>query len=135
MEATHGVDHWAPDDCFGCRIKTIQVAPSATPSRNRGREVLAQNQGEKVLANDLDAYKRMRIAGLHPNRTKGAARIEQRAESSAEVERGIVASDMAKGADKDRGGKEWRCRHQEAMDAAAKGELAALTQSMVKVGK
>lgn len=24
MKQSHGVDHWLPDSCFGCRVKTIQ---------------------------------------------------------------------------------------------------------------
>ena len=30
MALTHGVTHWDPDNCTGCRYKTVQVA--ATPA-------------------------------------------------------------------------------------------------------
>ena len=126
MIRTHGVDHWYPETCFGCKIKTVGVAPSAMPSRHPGA---ANNVvREKDLVKDLDAFKGMRIDGLHPKSTRGAAKIASQAESRYEVESGQLAHEMAKG--KDAGsdrvsqrGKEWRRRANAAHDSIQRGEV------------
>jgi hypothetical protein len=125
MEPTHGVTHWDPEGCWGCKIRTVQVAPSATPTRSPG--AARQKQDERKLDQDLAAYKRMRRSGLQPHSTKGAAELEQRAESSFEVNSGQLAADKAKGKDASRGGKEWRRRSEEAYDAVRRGEQIEVT--------
>lgn len=132
MEQTHGVTHWDPDDCFGCRIQTTNFAPSAMPSRRDGAHCAAANRSEKQLERDLPAYKRMRKAGMNPKSTQGAADLESRAESSLEVEMGKSFVDVAKGTrsyqsgdvgalrDVSRGAPEFRRRAVEANDEMRK---------------
>lgn len=124
MQKTHGVTHFDPDTCWGCRIQTIQVTPSATPTRGKGFAVAQRNRAETTLRSDLDAYKRMRRSGHNPKSIDGAAEMERRAESAYEVDSGQLASSKAKGIDagrKDKG-KEWRKRANEAYDAVRRGE-------------
>ena len=123
---THGVTHWDPEGCFGCKARTVGVAPSAMPSRH---PVAAGNVlREKDLVKDLDAFKRMRQDGLQPRATRGAAKVASQAESEYEVVSGQFAHEMAKGPDagSDRvsqRGKEWRRRANEAYESiVVKGE-------------
>lgn len=74
--------------CFSCRIATVNVAPSATPSRHP--EAASVKAREERWAKDLPAYKRLRQNGLQPRSTEGAARLEALAESPAQVELGLV---------------------------------------------
>ena len=126
MIRKHGVEHWDPENCWGCKIKTVGVAPSAMPSRHP--QAAGNVLREKDLVKDLDAFKGMRIDGLHPKSTRGAAKIASQAESRYEVESGQLAHEMAKG--KDAGsdrvsqrGKEWRRRANAAHDAIQRGEV------------
>ena len=131
MIRTHGVDHWRPEadadgpPCWGCKIQTVGIAPSAMPSRHPGA---ANNvKLERDLVKDLDAYKRMRLAGEHPKHTRGAARIESQAESSFEIQSGQLAHERAKGRDAaksiSRRGKEWRRRTVDAYAASQKDPM------------
>ena len=125
---THGITHWEPDSCFGCRIKTVGVAPSAMPSRHPGAANSVYR--EKQLVKDLDSFKRMRLNGLEPRATRGAAKIESQAESSFEVASGQLAHEKAKGRDAgsdkiSRRGREWRRRSEEAHQAIRRGEVVS----------
>ena len=122
---THGVTHWDPEGCFGCKARTVGVAPSAMPSRH---PVAAGNVlREKDLVKDLDAFKRMRTAGQQPRATRGAAKVESQAESEYEIVSGQFAHEKAKGKDAGKPvsqrGKEWRRRANAAYDAVKKGEV------------
>ena len=92
---THGVDHWDPDACFGCKIHTIGVAPSAMPSRGSGRHCEIAKNEDRKLAKDLTSYKRMAEQGLKPKSLTGAAEIESKCGSALEVERGQSAAEIA----------------------------------------
>jgi hypothetical protein len=126
MLKTHGETHFEPTTCFGCKILTVGVAPSAMPSRHPGA---ANNVfREKALVKDLAAFKRMRLAGLEPRATRGAAKVESEAESTFEVATGQMAHTMAKGRDGasskiSQRGKEWRRRAEDAHTAVRKGEV------------
>ena len=126
MIRKHGVEHWDPENCWGCKIKTVGVAPSAMPSRHPGA---ANNViREKDLVKDLDAFKSMRLDGQHPKSTRGAAKIASQAESRYEVESGQLAHEMARGRDAgsdkvSQRGKEWRRRANAAHDAIQRGEV------------
>ena len=50
---------------------------------------------EAQLAKDLPAYKRLREDGLQPKGTKGAARIEQGAQTKFEVTSGQIIDDQS----------------------------------------
>jgi hypothetical protein len=105
---------------------TVMVQPSAMPSRNP--TATWKRSAEKDLVKDLDAFKRMRVAGETPKSTRGAAVMESQAESSFEIASGQLAHKMAKGADAgksvSRRGKEWRRRADAAYTALRKGDLA-----------
>lgn len=92
---THGVTHWDPDDCFGCKAQTVGVAPSAMPSRGDGRHCEIAKYEDRKLDQDLTSYKRMAEQGLKPKSLTGAADIERKCESALEVERGASAAEIA----------------------------------------
>jgi hypothetical protein len=131
----HGVTHFDPEGCFGCKVMTVSFAPSAMPSRGAGAHCATANTAEKQLSKDLDAYKRMRKAGLNPRATKGAARVESECGSEYEVLRGKSARDMCKetiswregdiGTQKDvsQDGKQFRKRADEVLKATRAGEI------------
>lgn len=125
MKRTHGRDHFDPSNCFGCKVLTVGVQPSAMPSRSP--DASWRRAAEVDLTKDLDAFKRMRVAGECPKSTKGAAKIESMAESSFEIRSGQLAAEKAKGRDANKPisqrGKEWRRRTVEADTAARKGEV------------
>jgi hypothetical protein len=68
-------------------IKTVQIAASATPTRNPGA---ANAKKDKKLSKDLAAYKRMRDAGAQPIRVDGSAQIETLAHNAHEINTGTV---------------------------------------------
>jgi hypothetical protein len=125
--ATHGIDHWDPDGCFGCRVKTVGFAPSIFTTTPGGAKAAENRVREGQLVKDLDAFKRMRLAGEEPPRTRGAARIESECESSYEIKTAQPAHKMAKGPDAGKPisqrGKEWRRRANEADQAVQRGEV------------
>lgn len=65
------------DDCFGCRIKTVGFAPSATPSRRGGDAAARANAREAGWNADMPAYKRLRRDGIQPPSVDGAAKLER----------------------------------------------------------
>lgn len=83
---THGPGSGHPASCFGCRVKTVRVAPSAMPSRHPG--VQAINDRETDMDKDLPAYKRLRKQGYQPQTTRGSADLERKAEHPAEITMG-----------------------------------------------
>lgn len=87
----HRRTHPVPvDDCFGCRVLSVAVAPSATPSRRGGAEAQRINAKERQWQRDMGAYKEMRRQGLQPNHIDGAADLTARAETLTEIETGTV---------------------------------------------
>lgn len=126
MDRTHGMDHYDPDDCFGCKVLTVGVQPSAMPSRHP--DASWRRSAEVDLSRDLTSFANMRKAGLHPKSTRGAAVLESQAESTFEVESGQLAHQKAKGRDAasnkvSQRGKEWRRRTDEAFTEARKGNV------------
>jgi len=95
MIRTHGVDHWDPDACWGCRVQTVQVAPSAMPSRGEGRHCAIAKAEDRKLSKDMTSFKRMMEQGLKPKSLTGAAEIESKCGSALEVERGQSAAEIA----------------------------------------
>jgi hypothetical protein len=100
------------DTCFKHRIKTITFSASCFETRGRSRRVVATDKEEKQFDKDAAAYKRMYKEGLRPKSTKGAAVLESQAQVPYEVESNQLAHKKAKGRDK--GGKEWARRAEEA---------------------
>lgn len=125
MKRTHGETHYTPESCFGCHVLGVNFAPSIFTTTPGGKKAAANKQAESNLVQDLDSFKRMRLAGLHPRSTTGARRVESMAESTFEVESGQLAAHKAKGRDArkpiSKRGKEWRRRSEEAHQELKKG--------------
>lgn len=71
------------DGCFGCRIASVGITPSALGSS----DARAKNHVEKQWDADIPAYRRLRANGVQPRRIDGAAVIEARANTVADVQR------------------------------------------------
>jgi len=71
---THPVEQ---PGCFGCHVSTLRVAHTSEWARDKTRE--------KQLSRDLEAYARLRGEGLRPEAVDGAARAEQAARHSADI--------------------------------------------------
>lgn len=67
--------------CFGCRVSSVAIAPSALGSP-QAREV---NERERRWARDMPAYKRLRNDGLEVRGIDGAADLEAKATHPMEV--------------------------------------------------
>lgn len=70
------------DGCFACRISHVRMSGVAMPTRHN---VSALNTKEKVLAKDLDAYKRIRKSGGQPDQINGSARLEKTADHKEQL--------------------------------------------------
>lgn len=91
----HRRTHPTPvDGCFGCKVTSIQVAPSATPSRRGGSDAAAAVAREKRWDRDHAAYRRLWAEGLSPHTLDGAADLERDAKSKADIEMFMGASSM-----------------------------------------
>lgn len=75
--------------CFGCKIASVQLAPSATPSRRGGARAAQIEATDRSWARDMAAYKRLRQDGLQPMAIDGAHELETKARSVVEVETGL----------------------------------------------
>ena len=66
------------EGCFGCKVTSVTVG---------GSEVVRDiDRRERVLTEDLRAYRQFRKSGLQPMRLTGAAQLEREARSPLEVE-------------------------------------------------
>lgn len=83
-----GCGHKCDCPSYGAHLRSISFAPSAMPSRHA--DASAAKQVSKEWEKDLPAYKRLVESGLQPRSTKGTHRLEQQADTKAEVESGIV---------------------------------------------
>lgn len=70
--------------CFGCRVTSVGIAPSATGSVR----AQAANETDKRLSRDMPAYQRLKASGVQPRRIDGCARLEATATTASQVERG-----------------------------------------------
>ena len=73
------------EGCFGCRLTSINIAPSAMATRSDAATAKAR---EKRWNRDIPAYKRLRADGLQPGTVDGAGDLEARANHEAEVTMG-----------------------------------------------
>jgi hypothetical protein len=78
------------DGCFACRIRSVNIAPSATPTRGGGAEAASINAREDRWAKDMPAYRRLRHNGLQPDRIDGSAELEMRANDRFDITLGRV---------------------------------------------
>jgi hypothetical protein len=72
------------EGCFGCRVAGISFG--ANPSTTKGQEVALINQRASNWEKDMPAYKRLRQNGLQPKTIDGAAALEARATTAAQIE-------------------------------------------------
>ena len=72
------------EGCFGCRVAGISFGANTTTTR--GQAVAEINQRAKNWDKDMPAYKRLRKNGVQPKGIDGAAELEARASTVAEVE-------------------------------------------------
>ena len=80
------------DGCFGCKIATINLAPSATPSRHP--QAVEKKQMSEGWKRDHDAYRRLVKDGLQPKVLDGCAELESRARTAVEIEHGLGAPSL-----------------------------------------
>lgn len=72
------------EGCFGCRVAGISFGSNSTTTR--GASVAEINQRAKNWDKDMPAYKRLRQNGVQPKSIDGAAALEAKASTVAEVE-------------------------------------------------
>jgi hypothetical protein len=78
------------EGCFGCKVGTLQMAPSVASSTVWGARAKADKEREKRWGVDMPAYKRLREQGYQPPRIDGSAHLETHAETRFEIESGRV---------------------------------------------
>lgn len=87
MTGIHRLHHPEPvEGCIGCKVLSVSVAPSATPSRGDGARAAEINAKDKQLDLDRAAYKRLRRDGLQPNDVDGSAELEKRVIDQIELD-------------------------------------------------
>lgn len=79
-----------PCNCETYRDHLLSVGFAAAAMPSRKGAVAHTEAKERVLRQDLDAYKRLRRDGLQPPQIDGSARIEKRATTASQVESGHV---------------------------------------------
>ena len=72
------------EGCFGCKVAGVSFGANSTTTR--GAQVEATNRTAKNWEKDMPAYKRLRQNGVQPRGIDGAAALEARAETPAQVE-------------------------------------------------
>lgn len=76
------------DGCDACRWSSVNLAPSAMPSR--APEAADVKAREARWERDRPAYKRLRENGQQPRCIDGCAELEAKAASAAEIELGLT---------------------------------------------
>lgn len=82
----HGPASGHPEDCFGCRIKTVQIGAAATPTRRP--EAVFHATREKQWAKDHQAVRTLAKQGITPAHCDGAHDLAQRATTKEQIESG-----------------------------------------------
>lgn len=77
--------------CFGCKLESVTVAPSAMGTRHP--EAARAAVKDPKLDKDREAYRRLRRNGEQPRHVEGAALLEATAETSAEVTTGLLMTE------------------------------------------
>ena len=72
------------EGCFGCKVAGVAFGSNSTTTR--GGRVADINRTERQWNVDMPAYKRLRQDGLQPRSVDGAADLEKRATTEAQVE-------------------------------------------------
>jgi len=75
------------EDCFMCKVSSVQLNAGDANSNPRFQEVIAR---EKRWDKDMPAYKRMRDQGYQPKGIDGAHALERDATTQFEIESGTA---------------------------------------------
>ena len=100
-EIIHGFNDEHSFHCVYCGramiklISGVNIAPSATPSRNSVIDLEATKKADKAKDADMSAYKRLRQNGLQPKSINGSAHLEKHAETKSEIQAGRLYSSDA----------------------------------------
>ena len=100
-EIIHGFNDEHSFHCVTCGramtklISSVNIAPSATPSRNSVIDLEATKKADKAKDADMAAYKRLRKSGVQPKSINGSAHLEKHAETKNEIQAGRVYSSNA----------------------------------------
>ena len=100
-EIIHGFNDEHSFHCVYCGqvmnklISGVNIAPSATPSRNSVIDLEATKKADKAKDADMAAYKRLRKSGVQPKSINGSAHLEKHAETKNEIQAGRVYSSNA----------------------------------------
>lgn len=73
---------------------SVGISAAAMPSRN-GPRIARENEREKNLRKDLDAYKDLRDDGIQPHHIDGCHDLAKKAETKAEIEAGVALKTKA----------------------------------------
>lgn len=92
MTRTHWGQHTL-DVCFGCRVQTVSVAPSAMPSRHP--EAVATNAREARWHKDIPAYQGLVKNGVQPRQIDGCHDLAQTTAERFEISTGIAVPGKA----------------------------------------
>lgn len=87
------------EGCYACRVGSIQLTPSAMPTRTVTKiEDYNFQQGfaREFENGDRESYKALRQQGYQPPRIAGSAELAARASSRYEIESGVIAADQRK---------------------------------------
>lgn len=84
--------------CFACKLRSINIAPSATPSRAGGARAAAINATERRWTRDHAAYRSLVADGIQPETLDGVADLAARAESRVEIETGRLLTSVQRDA-------------------------------------
>ena len=88
MKRTHGIDHYDPDGCFGCRVQGVMFSADAMPSR--APDAVFHKQREKEWDRDHAAVRTLAKQGVTPAHCDGAADLANRATSKEQIEAGSL---------------------------------------------
>lgn len=81
------------EGCYACRVSSVQLAPTATPTRRGGGYDFQADFAREFVNGDREAYRRLRADGLQPPTIRGSAHLERHATTRYEVETGQVFTD------------------------------------------
>lgn len=82
------------EGCFGCRVAGVSFGANSTTTR--GSQVAQINQRAKNWDKDMPAYKRLRANGVQPKGIDGAAALEAKASTVAQVESRVDVEKLVK---------------------------------------
>lgn len=73
------------DGCFGCKVSTLQFAPSVAESTESGAHVKAANEWDRLNELDVAAYKSLVANGIQPAHVGGCDRAVREGHTDYEI--------------------------------------------------